>query len=195
MIIGILGLQGDFHAHQKMIERLGAKTLVVRTADDLKAVDGLIIPGGESTTITRLLFRYKLTGAIRKFHKTGKPIFGTCAGMIVLSKKIASHPGQFRFGFIDIAVARNAYGRQIDSFEDEISIPALGEKPFRAVFIRAPKIAEIGKKVESLAKHGGDHVLARQGSVLVCSFHPELTNDARVHEYFLEMIKKASQKP
>ena len=191
MIIGILGLQGDFDAHKKMVEQLGAKTLLVKTSEDLEAIDGLIIPGGESTTMTRLLFRYNLVGAINRFHRKGKPIFGTCAGMIVLSKRILNHPEQFRFGFIDISVSRNAYGRQIDSFEQDINIPKLGKKPFRAVFIRAPKIESVlNKKVESLAKRGKEHILARQGSVLVCSFHPELTHDTRVHEYFLKMVKK-----
>ncbi|MFH1237311.1 MAG: pyridoxal 5'-phosphate synthase glutaminase subunit PdxT [Candidatus Aenigmatarchaeota archaeon] len=191
MIIGILGLQGDFDAHRKMVEQLGAKTLLVKTSEDLEATDGLIIPGGESTTMTRLLFRYNLVGAINKFHRKGKPIFGTCAGMIVLSKKILNHPEQFRFGFIDISVNRNAYGRQIDSFEEDIAIPSLGKEPFRAVFIRAPKIESVlSKKVESLAKRGKEHILARQGSVLVCSFHPELTKDTRVHEYFIKMVKK-----
>lgn len=191
MIIGILGLQGDFYAHKRMVERLGVKTIVVKNSEDLEKIDGLIIPGGESTTMTRLLFRHKLIGPMRKFHRKGKPIFGTCAGMILLAKKIVSDPEQFRFGLIDIVVKRNAYGRQIDSFEDDIQIPSLGDKPFHAVFIRAPKIAEIGKKVELLAKHGTEHVLAKQGSVLVCSFHPELANDTRIHEYFLNMVGKS----
>jgi 5'-phosphate synthase pdxT subunit len=195
MIIGVLGLQGDFHAHQRMLERLGAKAMVVRNAGDLLKIDGLIIPGGESTAMTRLLLRHKLVGPIRKFYGQGKPIFGTCAGMILLAKKIVNHPEQFRFGFIDIAIERNAYGRQIDSFEEDIAVPSLGERPFHAVFIRAPKISEIGEKVEPIASHGSEHVLARQGNVLVCSFHPELTNDARIHEYFLEMTRKTAQKP
>lgn len=190
MLIGVLGLQGDFHAHQRMLDRLGVKSIAVKGPEDMKKIDGLIIPGGESTTIAKLLFRHKLVGPIRKFHLKGKPIFGTCAGMIILAGKIPNHPGQFRFGFIDISVRRNAYGRQIDSFEEDIPIKSIGEKPFHAVFIRAPKIAKIGKKVESLATHGKEHVLVRQKNVLVCSFHPELTNDARIHGYFLGMVKK-----
>jgi 5'-phosphate synthase pdxT subunit len=189
MIIGVLGLQGDFDAHRRMIEKLGAKTMVVRTAEDLEAIDGLIIPGGESTTITRLLFRYKLTSTIRKFHKKGRPIFGTCAGMIVLAKKIVSHPEQFKFGFIDISVARNAYGRQIDSFEEDVAIPSLGSAPFRAIFIRAPRIAGFAKDVQKLAIREKELIMARQKNVLVCSFHPELTHDTRVHEYFLKMAQ------
>jgi 5'-phosphate synthase pdxT subunit len=190
LIIGVLGLQGDFEAHRKIIEKLGVKSIVVKNPSDLKAIDGLIIPGGESTTITKLLFRHDLVKPIIEFHASGKPIFGTCAGMILLSKNIESHPKQFRFGFIDISVARNAYGRQIDSFEEDITIPKLGKKPFRAVFIRAPKIAKLGKGVESLAKHGREHVLARQGNILVGSFHPELTEDTRIHRYFIEMTRK-----
>lgn len=190
MIIGVLGLQGDFDAHRRMVEKLGAECRIVRYPEDLKAIDGLIIPGGESTTITRLLFRSELAAAIRKFHRSGKPIFGTCAGMILLAKRIVNHPDQFRFGFIDIAIERNAYGRQIDSFEEDVAIPKLGKKPFHAVFIRAPKISQMGRNVETLAKNGAGHVLLRQGNVLVCSFHPELTNNTRIHEYFLGMMQK-----
>jgi len=187
MIIGVLGLQGDFDAHRKMVEKIGAECRIVRHPEDLKAIDGLIIPGGESTTITRLLLRSKLATALRRFHRSGKPIFGTCAGMILLAKRIVNHPDQFRFGFIDIAIERNAYGRQIDSFEEDVRIPSLGSQPFHAVFIRAPKISQIGRNVETLAKNGAGHVLVRQGNVLVCSFHPELTDDTRIHEYFLGM--------
>ncbi len=191
MIIGVLGLQGDFDAHKKAIEKLGAKCRVVRHPEDFERLDGLIIPGGESTTITKLIFRHKLVEPISKFYMSGKPIFGTCAGMIILASKIENHPKQFRFGFIDIAVARNAYGRQIDSFEEDVAIPKLGKKPFKAVFIRAPMIAKMGKNVQSLAKHRKEHVLARQGKILVCSFHPELTDDTRIHKYFLGMARKA----
>jgi 5'-phosphate synthase pdxT subunit len=194
MIIGVLGLQGDFDAHRRMIEKLGVKVMVVRTPEDVEKADGLIIPGGESTTITRLLFRYNLTGAIRRFYKKDKPIFGTCAGMIILAKKIMSHPKQFKFGFINIAVNRNAYGRQIDSFEEDINIPAIGSQPFHGVFIRAPRIAGIAKGVQPLAVHGCEPVMARQKNILVCSFHPELTNDTRVHEYFLKMAKSEGKK-
>ncbi|MCK5021200.1 MAG: pyridoxal 5'-phosphate synthase glutaminase subunit PdxT [Candidatus Peribacteraceae bacterium] len=191
MIIGILGLQGDFSAHKKILEKLGTETLIVRTAEDLEKCDGLIIPGGESTTMNRLLDRYKLKPAVRKFHKKGKPIFGTCAGMILISKKIESHPKQFSFNFIDIEVNRNAYGRQIDSFEEDIDIPFLGKKPYRLVFIRAPKISKLGKGVESLVKHNGDHIIVRQDNVLAGSFHPEMTADTRMHEYFLKMTKES----
>jgi 5'-phosphate synthase pdxT subunit len=127
---------------------------------------------------------------LKKFHKEGKPIFGTCAGMILLAKKINNHSDQLSLGLIDIIVERNAYGRQIESFEEDISIPILGKKPFRTVFIRAPKISKIGENVKSLAKHGSDHILAREGNVLVSSFHPELTSDTRIYEYFLDMVKK-----
>ncbi len=194
MFLGVLGLQGDFDAHKRMIEELGTKCVIVRRPEDFAKIDGLIIPGGESTTITRLLFRHDLVDAIATFHLRGRPIFGTCAGMILLAKKIENHPKQFRFGFINISVARNAYGRQIDSFEDDIAIPSLGRKPFRAIFIRAPMISRLGKNVVSLAKHKKEHVLAREGNVLVCSFHPELTADSRIHRYFLQMVKAAQKK-
>ncbi|MCK4335891.1 MAG: pyridoxal 5'-phosphate synthase glutaminase subunit PdxT [Candidatus Aenigmarchaeota archaeon] len=190
MILGILGLQGDFYAHKKMGEKLGIETIIVRSPEDFEKIDGLIIPGGESTTITKLLSRYNLIKSLKKFHKEGKPIFGTCAGMILLAKKIDNHPDQFSFGFIDISVKRNAYGRQIESFEEDVSIPIIGKNPFRTVFIRAPKISRMGKSVESLAKHNSDHILAREGNILVGSFHPELTEDTRIYEYFLEMVKR-----
>lgn len=195
MIIGILALQGDFEAHRRMSEKLGVKAIKVRESQDFERIDGLIIPGGESTTINRLLNRYKLTKSVKKFHKTGKPIFGTCAGMILLAKEIDNHKDQFSFGFMDITVQRNAYGRQIDSFEEDLVIPKLGKKPFRTVFIRAPKILKTGKNVESLAKHNGDHILVREKNILAGSFHPELTEDTRVYEYFLEMVKSRKVKP
>ncbi|UCC91988.1 MAG: pyridoxal 5'-phosphate synthase glutaminase subunit PdxT [Candidatus Aenigmatarchaeota archaeon] len=190
MILGILGVQGDFYAHKKMAEKLGIETLIVRHPEDFGNIDGLIIPGGESTTITKLLFKHKLVEPLREFHREGKPIFGTCTGMILLAKKIDNHSDQFSLGFMDISVKRNAYGRQIDSFEDDIEIPLLGKKPFRTVFIRAPKISRIGKNVESLAKHGPDHILVKEGNVLAGSFHPELTEDTRIHEYFVKMVKR-----
>jgi 5'-phosphate synthase pdxT subunit len=189
MKIGILGLQGDFSAHKKMLEKLGSQAVLVRNDEDFRNIDGLIIPGGESTTMNRLLDRYNLKSAIRNFHKKGKPIFGTCAGMILLSKKISSHPDQFSFGFIDISVDRNAYGRQIDSFETDIKTDFLGKSPYRAVFIRAPKITKTWNGVESLVKHNGDHVLVKQNNILAGSFHPEMTNDTRIHKYFLNMVR------
>ena len=190
MILGILGLQGDFDLHRKMIEKLGVKSLIVRDAEDFERIDGLVIPGGESTTINRLLSKYNMIRPLKKFHREGKPIFGTCAGMIVLAKKINNHSDQFSLGLMDITVERNAYGRQIESFEEDLSIPLIGKRPFRTVFIRAPKISKIGQNVESLAKCRSDHILAREGNVLVSSFHPELTDDVRIHKYFLEMVKK-----
>lgn len=187
MRIGVLALQGDFSAHDRMLRDFGAETVRVRSPEDFSGIDGLVVPGGESTTMNRLLDRYGLKPAIKRLHKGGKPVFGTCAGMILLSRRIENHPRQFSFGFIDVSVDRNAYGRQKDSFETDITMPFLGEKPYRAVFIRAPKITGIGKEVESLAKHGGAHIIVRQKNVLACSFHPEMTEDTRIHEYFLEM--------
>lgn len=191
MILGVLALQGDFEAHRRMIENIGAEAIKVREPSDFESIDGLVIPGGESTTILRLISRYKLARHIREFHSKGKPILGTCAGMILLSKGVENHPDQFTFGFIDISVERNAYGRQIDSFEEDLEIPTLGKKPFRGVFIRAPRISRMGKGVESLAKHNSDCILVREGNVLAGSFHPELTEDKRFYEYFLEMAKKS----
>ncbi|MEE9323864.1 MAG: pyridoxal 5'-phosphate synthase glutaminase subunit PdxT [Candidatus Aenigmarchaeota archaeon] len=193
MILGILGIQGDFDAHRTMAEKLGVKTIIVRNLEDFEKIHGLIIPGGESTTIMKLLSRYNLIRSLKKFHREGKPIFGTCAGMILLAKKIDNRPEQFSFGFIDISVKRNAYGRQIDSFEEDVSIPALGKKPFRGVFIRAPKISRVGKNVETLAKHDSDQILVREGNVLAGSFHPELTKDTRIYEYFLGMVGKRKE--
>lgn len=193
MILGILGLQGDFDSHKKMTEKLGVKSLIVRDPEDFERIDGLVIPGGESTTINRLLSKYNMIRPLKKFHREGKSILGTCAGMILLAKKISNHSNQSSLGFIDIIVDRNAYGRQTESFEEAISIPLLGKKPFQTIFIRAPKISKIGGNVKSLAKYRSNHILVKEGNVLVSSFHPELTDDFRIYEYFLKMVKKQSK--
>jgi 5'-phosphate synthase pdxT subunit len=155
----------------------------------LEGLDGLIIPGGESTTITKLMVHYKLKNKIIELAKNGLPIWGTCAGMIVLAKELSNARGVKPTRLMDIKVNRNAFGRQVDSFESEISIPALGKKPFTCVFIRAPLIESVGENVEVLARlDDGTIVAARQGKLLVSSFHPELTDDPRFHHYFLDIV-------
>lgn len=190
--VGVLALQGAFREHIKAIKKIGHNALEIKAAGQLKEIDGLIIPGGESTTINKLLIKYGFHDAIKDFYKSSKPIFGTCAGLIILSKK--SSGNQFGLGYIDIKAERNAYGRQIESFEEYIDLKKednLNGLKFHAVFIRAPKIKEIGSKVEKLGIHKKEVVFAREGNVLVCSFHPELTEDLRIHQYFIDMIKKS----
>ena len=185
--VGVLALQGDFAEHMKSLETVGAQPVEVRLPEDLADIDALIIPGGESTTIARLMDVFGLTKAIKGRVKSGMPTWGTCAGMIVLARSLVEDRPE-PMGLMDIRVQRNAYGRQIDSFETEIPVPALGEKSFHAVFIRAPAIEEVGPEVEPLAcLDDGQVVAARQGNVLVTSFHPELTDDTRFHAYFLSM--------
>jgi 5'-phosphate synthase pdxT subunit len=190
--IGILALQGDFHEHEKMLGRLSIETTLVRLPDDLNGLDGLIIPGGESTTIGKLANDFKLVAPLRSFAKN-LAIWGTCAGSIFLSKD--AHRDQPLLGVMDIKVARNAFGRQVESFEIDLEVPALSEiskpnLPFHAIFIRAPIIESVGNGVEILAKlPNGKIVAARQGKWLATSFHPELTQDDRFHRYFLEMIR------
>jgi pyridoxal 5'-phosphate synthase pdxT subunit len=186
--IGVLALQGDVIEHLKMLQRLGVEAIEVRTPGDLAQVDALIIPGGESTTIGKLAVEYGLDRAIPARVKDGMPVYGTCAGMIALSKEASGgEPPLLRL--MNIAVRRNAYGRQVDSFETDLEVPALGGPPLHAVFIRAPMIENVGPGVEVLASLGGKPVLARQGNMLVSAFHPELTSDDRVHRYFVEMLK------
>ncbi len=185
--IGVLALQGDFEAHQRVLDRLGVANVQVRTAEQLAAVDGLILPGGESTTLIRLIRDFRMEDALREFHRRGKAIFGTCAGSILAAREIENSE-QFRFGFIDITVRRNGYGRQVDSFERDIEVPALGGEPLHAVFIRAPKILKAGKAVTVLARLDDSIVAARHGPVLVTTFHPELTEDERLHRFFVEQV-------
>ncbi len=187
--IGVLALQGDVIEHVKMLRELGVEAIEVRTPEDLAQVDALIIPGGESTTSGKLAIEYGLDKAIPARVKGGMPVYGTCAGMIALSKQASGgEPPLLRL--MNITVRRNAYGRQVDSFETDLEIPALGGRPLHAVFIRAPAIESVGPDVEVLASLNGKPVLARQGNMLVSAFHPELTDDDRVHRYFVEMVKK-----
>jgi 5'-phosphate synthase pdxT subunit len=189
--MGILALQGDFEKHRQMLERIGHKAALVRTKAELDLVAGLIIPGGESTTLTNLMKKHELWKEIVAFGKQ-KPIFGTCAGLIILSKQVTSSYVE-TLGLIDITVARNAYGRQVDSFIDDLRLTLNGKpETTEGVFIRAPKIVAIGQTVKPLAWHKDDIVMAESGNILVATFHPELTDDARVHEYFLRKVDKTN---
>jgi len=183
--VGVLALQGDFEAHQKAVVRCGAEAVQVRTREDLESVDRLIIPGGESTTIGKLATQYDLDEPLRKRARDGMPIFGTCAGLIVCAARI-TEGDQPLLGIIDITVRRNAFGRQVDSFETDLDFKGF-EAPVHAVFIRAPWIESVGSSVEVLATYGGRPVAARSGGILVSSFHPELTGDSRMHKLFLEI--------
>ena len=182
MTIGVLALQGDFEAHGRVLTRLGAAVRQVRVPDDLDGLNGLVIPGGESTTMTLGIERESLGEPLRAFHAAGKPIFGTCAGLIMCDRE--------HLGLIDIRAERNAFGRQVRSFEAQVDIGLPGG-PIEALFIRAPWIAEHGPEVEILADVDGHAVAAREGSVLVVSFHPELGSDDRVHELFLRIVGDA----
>lgn len=188
MIIGVSGIQGDFREHKWMIEKLGYETFVVRTPQELEKVDALIIPGGESTTMIRIMKRIGLFDVLKEKILNGFPVYGTCAGLIVLAKEIENYP-QESLGVIDIKVMRNAYGRQVDSFDEMVEIKGFN-KPFKAVFIRAPRVDEWGPEVEVLSMFDNHPIMLRQKNVLVTSFHPELTDDTRVHEYFLRMIQE-----
>ena len=186
--VGVLALQGAFARHQKVFHELSVDAFEVRTPADLEKVDALVMPGGESTTMSHLLESSHLFEPITKRLKEGLPVFGTCAGMILLSKTILDgRDDQLSFDAINIDVQRNAYGRQIDSFEADIKIDSL-DQPFHAVFIRAPRIVSLGSQVQALAYCGDDVVLARQDNVLVASFHPELADDVRLHELFLKGV-------
>ncbi len=189
MKIGVLALQGAFAEHIAILKRLNVDAIPVRLPHQLEGLDGLIIPGGESTTITKLMASYKLKNKIVELARNNFPIFGTCAGMIVLASELSSNGGVKPTGAMAIKVNRNAFGRQVDSFETELSIAVLGKKPFVGVFIRAPLIESVGKGVEVLARlNDGTIVAARQGKLLVCAFHPELTDDLRFHHYFLDIV-------
>lgn len=182
---GVLGLQGDFREHLDTFERLGATAVDVRRPEQLDDVDVLVIPGGESTTIGKLAEHYGFIPKLRERVHAGMPVWGTCAGAIFLARDVPGHPHPLA-ALMDIRVRRNAFGRQLDSFEADLDVPALGADPFHAVFIRAPLIEAVGPEVEVLSElRDGTIVAARQGTLLATSFHPELTGDARFHEYFL----------
>ena len=186
--VGVLALQGDFAEHARSLEAVGAEPAQVRLPHDMANIDALIIPGGESTTIARLIEVFGLAREIKGRVEDGMPTWGTCAGMIVLARSLIEDRPQ-PLGLMDIRVQRNAYGRQVDSFEADIPVPALGDGRFQAVFIRAPSIEEIGPEVRPLALLNGRQVVAAQeGRVMVTAFHPELTTDTRFHAYFLSLV-------
>jgi pyridoxal 5'-phosphate synthase pdxT subunit len=189
--IGVLALQGDFALHSRALARSEVDAVEVRKPEALADLDGLILPGGESTTLLRLIDEWNFVPALERFHATGKPVFGTCAGLILLAREVL-HPVQPSLGLIDVAVERNAYGRQRESFEARGSIALAGRAiPIDMVFIRAPRIRRVGPEVETLATHAGAPVMARQGTVLVATFHPELTDDLTVHRYFCDLVRTA----
>ncbi|HET7839175.1 MAG TPA: pyridoxal 5'-phosphate synthase glutaminase subunit PdxT [Rectinemataceae bacterium] len=184
--VGVLALQGDFDAHRVAIERAGASAFDVRTLADIESADALVLPGGESTVMGSLLVRFGLMDALVKRIKAGLPVFGTCAGLILLAKTVEDRdqPG---IRLLDVAVKRNAYGRQVDSFRAPITTRIPGAESLEAVFIRAPRISALGKGVEVLAEYKADPILVRQGNILGGSFHPELVDGAAIHAYFLAM--------
>ena len=186
--IGVLALQGDFSEHEAILKRLGATVREVRLPADLTGLDGLIIPGGESTTITRLMAMYGLLEPLRAFG-AHRPVWGTCAGMIVMAKQ-ASDLDREGLQLMDIAVERNAFGRQVDSFETDLEIEGIPGEPLRAVFIRAPRVVDTGEGVRVIGRlEDGSVVAVRQGLLIATAFHPELTADTRLHEYFLELAE------
>lgn len=195
MKIGVLALQGDFSLHARALARCGAEAVEVRKPEQLAGLDGLIMPGGESTTLLKLMREWGFVPALEKFHAAGKPIFGTCAGLILLAREV-QNPRQFSLGLIDVDVERNAYGRQRESFEARGTASLNGcDARVEMVFIRAPRIRRTGPRVQTLARYGDEAVMAREGTVLVATFHPELTDDPTVHEYFCEMVRTARGRP
>jgi 5'-phosphate synthase pdxT subunit len=186
MKVGVLALQGAFREHREVLDALGVEAVEVRTPAQLGALDALILPGGESTTVSKLLDTSGVRAPLAELLADGMPVLGTCAGMILLAREVVDgRPDQESFGVVDVAVRRNAYGRQRDSFEADLDVAGLPGGPFPGVFIRAPRIEAVGAGVEVLAAHEGVPVLVRQGAVVVASFHPELSDDLRLHEWFL----------
>ncbi|RKY76956.1 pyridoxal 5'-phosphate synthase glutaminase subunit PdxT [candidate division KSB1 bacterium] len=184
-IIGVLAVQGDFALHRKMLDKIGVSSVVVRTAEDLKNCDALIMPGGESTTFLKLLNRNNMFDDVREFAEN-KPVMGTCAGLIVLAKNVVNDTFT-TLSLLDISVERNGYGRQIDSFIDDVIVPVFKEKnKFSGVFIRAPRIISIGKNVEPVGFYNDEIVMVKSNNILALTFHPELTEDTRIHRYFLK---------
>ena len=190
MRIGVLALQGDFALHTAALRRCGVEAVEIRKPEQLDGLDGLVMPGGESTTLLKLMEEWGFVPALEKFHGAGKPIFGTCAGLILLAREV-ENPTQFSLGFIDLGVERNGYGRQRESFAEEGVVDVDGPRPFEMVFIRAPRIRRVGSGVTTLASRGEEPVMVRQGAVLAATFHPELTNDPAVHAYFCNMVRES----
>jgi 5'-phosphate synthase pdxT subunit len=189
--VGVLALQGDVREHARALERAGATPVLVRRASELDAIDALVIPGGESTTIGKLLERFQLLQPLRSLATAGVPLYGTCAGMILMARDVVGEEdAHHRLGVMDLSVRRNAYGRQVDSFEADLDVEGFDES-LRAVFIRAPVVERTGRGVEVLASCEARPVLVREGSLLASSFHPEISGDARVHELFVDMARDA----
>lgn len=191
--VGVLGLQGAFREHAHSVEATGAEAIIIKKVEQLEEVDGLILPGGESTAMRRLIDKYDFMDSLRQFAKSGKPIFGTCAGLILLAGEIVDYD-EPHLGVMNIKVARNSFGRQRESFEAKLNIKEIADD-FIGVFIRAPHIVEVGENVEVLSIHDDRIVAAKQGQFLGCSFHPELTDDHRMTEYFIDMVKESLKKP
>jgi pyridoxal 5'-phosphate synthase pdxT subunit len=197
-LIGVLALQGDVREHQQSLEAVGARAVAVRTLATLADVDGLVIPGGESTTMSKLAVLDGFLEPLRAARRDGMPMYGSCAGLIMLADRVTdARPDQETIGGLDITVRRNAFGRQVDSFETDLEVPAVGAEPFRAVFIRAPRVDEIGPHVEVLARVHRDSddatiVAVRQGPLMATAFHPELTGDHRIHEMFVECVRQST---
>lgn len=187
--IGVFALQGAVREHVRAVEECGAEAVVIKLKDQLKEVDGLILPGGESTTMRRLIDKYDFMSELKGFAAAGKPMFGTCAGLILLAKRLVGYDAP-HIGVMDVTVERNSFGRQRESFEAELDIAGVAEN-FAAVFIRGPHIVEASENVEVLAKYDGRIVAAREGQFLGCSFHPELTDDHRMTAYFINMVKES----
>ncbi|HNX23767.1 MAG TPA: pyridoxal 5'-phosphate synthase glutaminase subunit PdxT [Spirochaetota bacterium] len=185
--IGVLALQGAFQKHLNMIKRIGAEGVEIRTADDLDSIDGLIIPGGESTVIAKLLIKNDIMNSVLERVKSGMGLYGTCAGMILMAKEVEESE-QPLLNLMDITVKRNAYGRQKESFEASFGIKGLIDKPFTGIFIRSPKVTAYSPEIEVLAEFDGTPILVRENRLLASSFHPELTEDTRIHQLFLSMI-------
>lgn len=195
--VGVLALQGDVREHLGALEQVGARAATVRSVEDLLSVDALVLPGGESTTISMLAVRDQLMEPLREARRSGMPMYGSCAGMILLADSVLDgRSDQQTIGGLDIVVRRNAFGRQVDSFETTLTMPVLGEPAFHAVFIRAPWVESVGESVEALGvitegERAGTIVAVQQDSLLATSFHPELTADTRIHQYFLDMVVHA----
>ena len=187
--VGILAVQGDFAMHAKMLDQIGVPWKLVKHVEDFAGIDALILPGGETTTMLKFLAERKIGDAIRKFANQNKPVFGTCAGAILMAKEVLN-PEQERLGLIDISIERNAYGRQVDSSVQQGECPEISDQPVEMVFIRAPIIRRVGEGVKVLGQAGGLPVLVEQGNLLAATFHPELTADETIHRYF---VKKAAQ--
>jgi 5'-phosphate synthase pdxT subunit len=189
--VGVLGLQGDVREHVRALEAAGAHPIVVKRPHEVDTVDGLVLPGGESTTIGKLLDRFGLLGPIAQRARAGMPLYGTCAGLILMARDVVGREGApHKLAVLDVVVRRNAYGRQVDSFETDLEVSGL-ERPFRAVFIRAPAIESARDGVEVLARHDDAPVLVRQERLLASSFHPEMTGDGRIHELFVDMVEES----